>query len=396
MRPEEMRSTVKNILDAGNALRLYFILRDSRTIEGSDEKKEEIFFLREVPIENELTHDEVLKMFRDFLRERIDVDHLEIKELSKAEESVDAIYRYDYKEIPKELKCFWNFPGENEIEMYANDDRLSNVFGYLIRINATENRAIYLFKKHYQIAVIKRKIYKIGKYELSMGGVGLYQVPADGEYLQLNGTAQMMKLGDDVYVLDTRVLDQMSRVKEKVTAEAKVTIDAIEKTGLLQSVDLLKAYVDNFSYARKLARIGKTSPVLAMLGKESEEKKKEEKKKEVIAFTKKSFLQGLFQYTNDGKISFVDEKGRGTKKKAEAFLQLLSDSYLYSELTDMHYESLAKNELKEVQVQEGVQAKPSGRKNEKKATATKVVPQKINGRKIGKNKMKKIGETINE
>lgn len=352
MTGKELVTAINTIMESPKNVKIYFVMRD--------EEQKDVFSVREVQIENGNTHDKVKEMFKDFLNSRMKGD-LQICSLSDAEERVDAVYRYDYEKHPKELDPFWGIPDTVKAEAFTGDEKMKQLVGYIISI-ATSDRKLYLYKKHYAIAVIKKDtLYGVRKMfdtfkstpKILTGGAELFQIKDDAEMLQINGTVHMLKLENEIFVLDPRVFEQLPGVHEMIEDKAKKAIEGIKKTGLLGNVEMLESYLDNTRFARKLARIGASSPVLAMLENEKLAVA------DIVAFTRTPLLTGIFSYTNDGKqLVLKDPKGKNDIKVRDAFLYLLSDSYLVSELTKMHYTSIVKDKL--------TKNKPEKEKKEKK------------------------------
>ena len=304
------------------------------------------------------SNDKLAGMFIDFLKRRIvEEPNLRICSL-KEEESVGAVYHYSYAENPKELDVFWNFQENlNTEEFNSEKDKLSQLFGFVIVLKNENNKYLVMFKKHYAFSVIRSDKALVGfKRILIPKVVGnmpvvekifpyeeMYAVSTESDLIQLDGTVHMIRLDGQVYVLDPRVLDQMAGVQEAIKIKAANTLNAIKEYNFLKSVDLLDPDSGNIRYARKLARIGETSPVMAML------KDNTLKIQDVVAFTKKPYFEGLFSYEVEAGTEKIvlGKGGKNSRKAADAFLHLLSDSYLISELTKKSYASFAKEQLSE-------------------------------------------------
>ena len=85
------------------------------------------------------------------------------------------------------------------------------------------------------------------------------------------------------------------------------------------------------SFARKLSKVKKASPIFKLgISKEA-----------IVEFTKNTpELAGKFKYSEDG-----TQIRLGTKKSKIAFLKLMNDAFLHSELTKQWYDASAKDNI---------------------------------------------------
>ena len=94
---------------------------------------------------------------------------------------------------------------------------------------------------------------------------------------------------------------------------------------------MLKDLVDDITFARKLSKIREKSPVITLNISNDD----------IINFTKTNpGLRGRFKYSEDGKQIRLD-----TKASKNAFIKLLNDDYLRSNLTNQEYDSIAKDRI---------------------------------------------------
>ena len=105
----------------------------------------------------------------------------------------------------------------------------------------------------------------------------------------------------------------------------------IAELGIVSDTVKLTEIAGELRYARKLAKISETSPVI---------------RKGISAAQIRHFA-GSFQYPQFNTLRF-DEEDRlclTSKKSAQIFIKLLNDDYLSSELTESHYDSAVKEEV---------------------------------------------------
>lgn len=102
----------------------------------------------------------------------------------------------------------------------------------------------------------------------------------------------------------------------------------------MENIQVLKDSAQDVSFARKLSKVKKTSPIFA----------NNIPKDVIVEFTKTNpGLKGAFKYSEDGQTICLD-----TKKSKEAFIKLLNDAFLRSELTKEYYEARAKDNIPNV------------------------------------------------
>lgn len=94
---------------------------------------------------------------------------------------------------------------------------------------------------------------------------------------------------------------------------------------------MLRDTLDDTSFARKLSKVKNASPIFKLgISKEA-----------IVDFTKNTpELAGKFKYSEDGMQIRLD-----TKKSKIAFLKLLNDAFLHSELTQQWYDASAKDNI---------------------------------------------------
>ncbi len=137
-----------------------------------------------------------------------------------------------------------------------------------------------------------------------------------------------MMVDGNLIVLKLNILERFFGFEQVIRTQAQNTIALVEALALLEDIEQLNELAANLPNARKLMRI-RTSPVLA-----------------VPVVNVINFINNHPELT--GKIGFNDDNSRvrlttGVSKKL--FLKLLNDDYLFSQLTELQYESLAKDRL---------------------------------------------------
>ncbi|MBZ4647677.1 MAG: hypothetical protein JG777_3166 [Clostridia bacterium] len=314
MTNEELKQSLERILNDAVTLQVYFILKSQNNIT-----------IKLADIDNGRTLRDLRSLYVNKIEEDIiRNEQLSILELSATDERVNAIYHYDLNEVPDELEPFYNFSLQNTYQTFSFEhDDLKDINGFIIFLGTRDNNVI-LFKKHYPICLIKRDSFLMFKRDERF-------VEMDEDLIRLSSEFQFIKLGNDLFIKDLSVLEKFFGFHEIIKREALLAIDQIENINLLEDMDVLREAIDDVTFARKLTKVRNASPVLTM----------NIPNEQIINFTKTTpGLAGKFKYSdNDTKIRL------DTKKSKEAFVKLLNDDFLKSELTQLYYDSLDKDKL---------------------------------------------------
>jgi hypothetical protein len=102
---------------------------------------------------------------------------------------------------------------------------------------------------------------------------------------------------------------------------------------IVQNIEELESLIDNITFARKLIKVARSSPVIL----------NNIPNIQIIDFTKiHPALKGKIRYNEDESMIKLH-----TKKSKDLFVKLLNDDFLTSELTRLFYDSLAKDGIEE-------------------------------------------------
>lgn len=319
MTSDELKNAVSTVLEQPHYTQLYLILKINNEL-----------VMRLADIEDEETAPEIQNMFEGFLNTTIiSNEDMVIRDLSVADESPNVVYQYDYDSYPQELGLFRQFEIVEAIKSphfnFETDD-LSHLFGYIIYLGSMQN-GLVLFKKHYPISLIKRESFLLGAIKSKER---FERLPGE-DIIRLNNDVQLLRLGDTVFVLDLRVLEHNMGFSALMQQTAIETVEAIEELDILDDIEVLRDTLEDLSFARKLSKVKKSSAIFKLgITKDT-----------IIEFTKTTpALVGKFKYSDDGAKIRLD-----TKKSKLAFLKLLNDSFLHSELTEQYYEASAKDNI---------------------------------------------------
>lgn len=265
---------------------------------------------------------ELKDRFIEYIQEKfIDNEELSYKSLSDADDRKNVVYRYDVDERPASLTILNQILAEEEQPKFNfNNDSLQNLQGYLITIGNEANK-IVLYKKHHPINLLKRD-----RFLLIPSNERLVQIDRDA--IALDRNFDFMLVDDNLIVLKLSILEKHFGYDEVIRNQANEAINFIQQNELLEDIAVLKELAENLTHARKLMKI-KKSPVLGV------------PILDVIAFIKTHpQLTGRIRFNDDESKISLD-----TAISKKLFLKLLNDDYLFSELTKLQYQSLAKDPL---------------------------------------------------
>lgn len=319
MSPEELKNTTAAILEKPYTSQLYLILKVNNEL-----------VMRLADIEDQNTAPEIQKMFVEFVKATIVYnDSLTIRNLSTAEEVPNVVYQYDYDSCPEELGLFRDFNIKETInskKFNFHSDDLSHLFGYIIYIGSMEN-GIVLFKKHYPISLIKRESFLLGAIKSAQR---FEKLPGE-DIIRLNESIQLLRIQGTIFVLDLKMLERNMGFSALIQKAAAETVEAIGVLDILDDIEVLKDTLQEPSFSRQLSKVKKASPIFKLgITKEA-----------IVEFTKTTpELTGKFKYSEDGTKIRLD-----TKKSKNAFLKLMNDAFLRSELTKQYYEASAKDNI---------------------------------------------------
>lgn len=253
--------------------------------------------------------------------------------LSCSDERKDIIYHFDYTPLPDDLK-FFDIVLDPKIDIKTfsfEDDKLSNIDFFLFLIGDEENQ-ILLYKQLASINIYKKNS-------------GIFVRKADNEFTRVNDDFlrivpgfEMFKINEELYILDLKFLERKFKIYDVIRSAAVKEIKKINEYGIVQNAESLNNLLKDTSFARKLSRISEHSPVLGKVSNNA-----------IISFTKNyPSLKNTFKYTDDNSQIILT-----TQKSMMTFIKLLNDDFLSSELTRNHYDSIAKDVLKEEQNHNG-------------------------------------------
>jgi hypothetical protein len=314
MTSDELKRKLEGILNDAVTLQVYIVLKTQNSVS-----------IKLADIDNGKTLRDLRALFINKINEElIHNEQLSILELSTTDERTNAIYHYDLDDVPEELEPIRSFNLQNNYITFSfQDDNLKDISGFILLLG-TRNNNIILYKKHYPICLIKRDSFLMFKKDERF-------VEMEEDLIRLSSNFEFIKIGQDLFIKQLSVLEKFFGFHEIIKKEAILALDQIEAKGIIEDIGVLRETIDDVTFARKLTKVRKNSPVLTM----------DIPIEQIINFTKTTpALAGRFKYSDDNRKIRLD-----TKKSKEAFVKLLNDDFLKSELTQLYYDSLAKDKL---------------------------------------------------
>lgn len=241
--------------------------------------------------------------------------------LSTADERGKTFYQYDL-EIPEKLKL---------LESVVGNDRLTNFnFRYskfsdiksLIIVLADNDNEITLFKKVSTIEIIGR-----GGTFLRKSNQRLEKF--DEELLRISPKFQAIRVDNEIVIIDLSSIEKSFGIHDVIIREATTSLEVIERINIVSNIESLTELVNDITFARKLTKVAKSSPVLRLNIPNSE----------IIAFSKSHPLTKKKIRLNNDETQF----NLDTRVSKDLFIKILNDDLLTSELTKLYYDTLAKD-----------------------------------------------------
>ncbi|MEJ5049461.1 anti-phage protein KwaB [Chryseobacterium culicis] len=241
--------------------------------------------------------------------------------LSTADERGKTFYQYDL-EIPDKLRL---------LESVIGNDRLSNFnlrhakfadIKSLIIVLADNNNEITLFKNVSPIEIIGRggTFLKISNHRFEK---------FDEELLRISPKFQVIRVNDEIIIIDLPSIEKSFGIHDVIIREATTSLEVIERMNIVANIDSLTELVNDITFARKLTKVAKSSPVLKLNIPNID----------IIAFSKSHPLTRRKIRLNEDETQF----NLDTKVSKDLFIKILNDDLLTSELTKLYYDTLAKD-----------------------------------------------------
>lgn len=282
--------------------------------------------IRKADLDEEAQSD--LKLaFVGSIRESIWQDELSLLKIASADDRSNAIYEYDLETVPPRLQHLSEVLARDDFQVFdSQTDSLSQIKAIIILIGHGEHQ-LALYKHQYPVNLLKQD--KSFSFIRGRQQTQRFERLTD-DILRINTTFEFFKIADKYYILDLKALERFFGFHEAIKNVAIAGLENIARSNLVENTTLLEARLEDISFARKLVRVARSSPVLNVIPNS-----------EVITFVQTHpALRGRFAVNAGG-----TQLRLATKVAQNLFLKLLNDDFLQSELTKRHYDSLAKDAL---------------------------------------------------
>lgn len=273
----------------------------------------------------------LIKIFIKSINDNITAnDDVSVLPLSSSDERKNVVYEYDL-ETPEELLLLERVIKTDDIDKFNfTEDNFTEIKALLIEIG-NSHKQIVLYKTIASINIFGRKNFFLKKADKRFEKI-------DDDFLRISSGFQLFRLDEKMFILNLETLEKFFGFHDIIKKEATQSLDSIKEMAILENPETLKELIDDVSFARKLTKVAKNSPVL----------KERIPNKEIIRFTKNHpVIKGKIKYNSDGSKIQLD-----TKVSKNLFVKLLNDDFLTSELTQLYYDSLAKDGILAEEVQE--------------------------------------------
>lgn len=247
--------------------------------------------------------------------------------LSIADERGKCFYEYDL-DLPAELQLLESTIGNDNLQNF--DFTANNLSGInsLIVVLADDNNEISLFKNLSPVEVIGR-----GGFILKKSNQRLERF--NDQLLRISPKFQALRVDSAIIITDLAAIEKSLKFHDVITREATISLTSISNMQIVSNISSLEELVSDLSFARKLIRVARNSPVIIQ----------NIPNPDIIAFSKLHPLtKNRMRYNEDETKFNLD-----TRVSKDLFIKILNDDLLTSELTKLYYDSLAKDGVVKVE-----------------------------------------------
>lgn len=315
MTTQQMKEKISRIIDDFSGIRILFITTNND--------------LKLSKIESRALQS-IAKGFIDKLKEDItDNEDLSTQLLSNFDDRKNALFKFDYEQHPEEFDSITQAIAiaPNSQDYYNPLNKFTDVKGIIILISGN-GKCLALYKNKTNLAVLRNSS-KLFNLVPDPDGY-LKELP--NEILRLDFNYDLFLIDGVFYIKNHKTLETQMKFHQVIEAQAVVAIEALRGSLLIEDISNLEKSSKEISFARKLAKISKHSPILGKIDT-----------KTIIDYVSQHKYLSTVLEISDEKDKLVIK----TKISQRHFIKLMSDDYLQSDLTKIIYESLAKDKLSE-------------------------------------------------
>ena len=234
-------------------------------------------------------------------------------ELSNLDARADTLYFYDLADVPAEFAALGELAAGTEPDVFTFDDHsISDVKALVLKISS-DGKSVTFFKQVFPVSIVKRDQI------LLTWSTDRFKVLKE-DVLKIHPGFDVMLLDDEFYVAD------LKKFEAEFSFEAiaqKAMKEVAEQIVLMDIVDDVKGYLNNLDIPKRNVMRAKGSAVFVM------------EPQKILDFVAQHPTHGL--KVVDGKIQL------SSKNSIKFLFKLINEDILKSELTQVSYDSLAKN-----------------------------------------------------
>lgn len=310
---EDLKKDLRSISEAeGVTALVYALLKDGQ--------------LKKLDIENEALGGIKTLFIKQIYDDILSDKDKHLISLSSADERGNVIYQYDL-ELPEDFNCVYEVsdPSKEKTIFNISEDKIEHIHALIVEIG-NETEQIVLYKTIAPVNVFRQKSFMLGAIKANHRFTKL-----DTDLLRISPNFQFMKTKSGFFVMELKTLEKWFGFHTIIKNEATKSCAVIEELSLLENPETLIELIEDVTFARKLVKIHKASPVLRLAIPNSD----------IISFCQNyPQIKGRIKTNVNGDKLLLD-----TNVSKELFIKILMDDYLTSQLTKLHYDTLAKNEF---------------------------------------------------
>ena len=247
---------------------------------------------------------------------------------STADERKNRYYEYDLVDIPANMKSMSEVIGNAH---YTNYDFSHDGFEGLDHLVMVFSDGGERFFSIYKAFSSVEKLTKSTKSIFGIMGEDILR-SFDGQLLRIGPNFQVVFIPNNYIILDDKFAESSFDLHAVLNNQANKYMGSLKSKNLVLDYKKLNKYKDNLSFSRKLVKVLSTSKILnGDIPKEDilDFIDKDEKLRDVLKIKEK-----------DGE-KYIEISN---KANAKAFLELLNDEFVYSQLTKQKYQAPDKDE----------------------------------------------------
>ena len=280
--------------------------------------------IRRVDVEANLQN-QIKKLFSESLQGSILFNEdTSIKKLTECDSRRNVICMVD-TDLGEQFSCINQLDGNHgdDLLLFKPNEELNSLKGLIIDIGNQQSQLL-IYKHIYPLEILK-PTRLAGMFTTNR----LEKVNKD--LLTISPSYQMIRVESESYIFDIPFVERNAKFQMIVKSKATQACQIMRNVAWIHNPTAMDELVDDISFARKLSRITAQSPVIT----------KAIPSVNIIEFCKNfPSIKGKIRFNDDETKILLD-----TKVSKNLVIKIFLDDMLKSELTESHYESLAKDNV---------------------------------------------------